>query len=354
MTGLGRSTGASRPRRRSWVLAFKVGATVAIFAFLFWRIDLAASIGAVRQALWFWLLAGLLSNVLLLIVSTYKWRALLAALGISMPAFRLFEIYTIGFFASSFLPGIVGGDLVRWHMTGSQTGQHVKVAATILAERVTGVVTLILCCPLLVLVATPELAVPAVLVLVAGMGLALLGLLALALNRRLATSITYRFRGTRLRPLLRAIYKLHQTLRTFPRRPLAIALLYSAAFYVSGGLTFYLICRAFGAEVGLVEIISAQALVSLLTLIPISLGGLGLMQAGDVFLLGILGVSAPHALAISIVRQLVNYAYAGLGGLLFIRGGELAPRPAQPDSGKPEQEIAASETGAGIKPIGQQ
>jgi len=94
---------------------------------------------------------------------------------------------------------------------------------------------------------------------------------------------------------------------------------YSFLFYLAAALTFFLICRAFGTHITLLEATSVQVLLCLLTLIPISLGGLGLAQAGDIYLLGVLGIDAATALGISLVRVLIQYGYALLGGILFIR-----------------------------------
>jgi uncharacterized membrane protein YbhN (UPF0104 family) len=104
----------------------------------------------------------------------------------------------------------------------------------------------------------------------------------------------------------------------FPKT-LLIALCYSFIFYLGGGVTFLLVCKAFAIHITLTEAISVRVFTYLLTLIPISIGGLGLTQAGDVYLLGILGVDATHAFGISIVRQLINYGYVLIGGILFVR-----------------------------------
>jgi uncharacterized protein (TIRG00374 family) len=118
---------------------------------------------------------------------------------------------------------------------------------------------------------------------------------------------------------MRPLYQLYRTLYDFPRKPLLAALGYSFIFYLGAGLTLYLICKSLGVHISFVEATSVQVLICLLTLIPISLGGLGLTQAGDVYLLGILGVDVAHALGISFVRLLMNYGCGMIGGILFIR-----------------------------------
>ena len=61
--------------------------------------------------------------------------AVAKAVGVRARYAELLKLYTIGYFASSFLPGVVGGDVVRWHLAGLEAGGRVRVAATIVAER---------------------------------------------------------------------------------------------------------------------------------------------------------------------------------------------------------------------------
>ncbi len=300
------------------VLGLKAVTTASLLVFLLARIDLSLFVSAIRQSVSSWLLLAFVATSLLLIVSTQKWDRLLAALGVRESWWTLLNIYTIGFFASSFLPGVVGGDAARWQITSQRTGQGVKVAATILVERTTGVAALVIMCAFAVLLGTPEFATLPVLLLVTGVATGLACGLAVALHRRLATAIAFRTRRSSARVIVRPLFELQRTLRRFPRKPLWAALLYSVAFYLSGGLTFYLICLAFSADVTFAQAVSVQVLISLLTLLPISIGGLGLTQAGDVYLLGILGVIAPRALGISFIRQAIAYSYVVAGGFLFV------------------------------------
>ena len=312
---------AKTTRRQRVILWIKAAVTVAILVFLLTRIDLRASGRAFLEADAFWLAFAFLVNSLALITSSFKWDGLLRALKVFSSRWRLLELYTIGHFMSCFLPGIVGGDVVRWHLTGTHTGERLKAAASILLERVTGVIALVALCPLIVLFVVPEFATVPVVTLIAATVAALVCGLALALNRWLATVLMFRTRRLPIRPLLRPIYKLHRTLRRTPMRPLVVALGWSVLFYLSIGLVFYAICRAFDAEITFLEAASNQALISLLLLVPVSIGGLGLAQAGDVYLLGLLGIGAPEALAMSIARLFIKYGYAVVGGALFIRWG---------------------------------
>ncbi|HXH09755.1 MAG TPA: lysylphosphatidylglycerol synthase transmembrane domain-containing protein [Alphaproteobacteria bacterium] len=302
-----------------WAFIGRIVAAVGILAFLLSRVDLSHYGAVLRQALGYWLAAAFLMYALPLVTSALKWGHLLRALRVLISTRLLLQLYAIGFFISSFLPGVVGGDVVRSYMAGQDVGGHVKVAATVVVERVTGVVALLLLCLLALLWDAPHLATLPTVALLGSISAALIVSLALGLNRRLALGLMYRTRRRRISRAIRPLYQLHNTLKHFPRRPLVVALGYSLLFYLQGALAFLMLCRAFGVQLSVVEAASVQVFRSLLLLIPISLGGLGLGQAGDVYLLGMLGVGGAHALGMSLARQAINYSYALLAGVCFIR-----------------------------------
>ena len=99
------------------------------------------------------------------------------------------ERYTLGGCARAFVPGVVGGDVVRWHLAGREAGGRVRVAATIVAERVTGVVALVILSVLAVLVAVPAFATAPVFILLGSISTVLVGGIVLVLDRRLAAGV---------------------------------------------------------------------------------------------------------------------------------------------------------------------
>lgn len=303
-----------------WPFFAKLVVTVSLLALLFWRIDVTESLRTIRDAFGAWLGLVLLTSVLLIGSSILKWRALLSSLGIEVSVRTLCRLYTLGIFASSILPGLVGGDVVRWQVLGRRTGRSIEVAASILAERASGVVAIVVLAPLAVLIDPARLATPVVIALIAGAIVAVVGGLALAANRRLAVMVAYRTRRARFAALLRPLYELHRTLRRFPARVLWIAMGYSVAFYVLGGLYMYLLTRAFAVPLSFPASFSAQILVNLVGLLPVSLGGLGVVQAGDVYFLGLYAVSAESALGISLTKQLIQYGYGLLGAVFPLTG----------------------------------
>jgi uncharacterized protein (TIRG00374 family) len=313
-------------RRRPWPLLLRTAVTVAVLVLIFRRVDLSRVLDAVRQARPAWALLALVVCSTTFLASSWKWRGLLARLGIVRRWWMLIRLYLAGFFVSAFLPGTVGGDLVRCHMLRPASGV-LRAVASVLLERLTGVVAMVTIASLAV-AWDPRLATGPVLALVAtALGTLALGLGA-AFNRSLAVRIAYLGRRSALARPLATLYRLHRILRTFPRRSLAAAVGWSALFYVCLGTWQWCCCKAFGVEVSPLEAISVVGVVCVLTALPVSLGGLGLRQAGDVYMLGLLGVDPAKGLVISLFGQAISYVYTLVGGVFFASWRSLGAAPA--------------------------
>jgi len=96
------------------------------------------------------------------------------------------------------------------------------------------------------------------------------------------------------------------------------ALAVSLPFYGTVILAQYLVLEAVGADLPLLEVVLLAPLVPLLSLLPLSLNGLGLAEAVFVLLYGSAGVPPETALAAAALRRLVDLANSGLGGLLWL------------------------------------
>lgn len=294
--------------------------TVLLFAVLLWRIDISDCSAAVQNASTMWLVTALAINALGLVASVWKWDVLLRSVGIWADRLDLLRIYTIGFFMNACLPGVVGGDVVRCHLAAPQGSSRLKIAATIVAERVIGTVAMLMLCLAAVRWYASRLATGPLLALTMTSTIALAVVVALAMHRRLVVTALHRWRRGLARRAARITWRIHRVCREFRARTIVAALGVSFVFYVVCGLTLYCVCAGFHVSVTIAESTTTVVLVSMLTLIPISVGGLGLKQAGDVYVLGLFGVSPEHALGISLVHQLINYAYVAAGGLLFVKG----------------------------------
>lgn len=118
------------------------------------------------------------------------------------------------------------------------------------------------------------------------------------------------FLATRMRRLLEAVQAYDRLGRRSTARILAYSILSYALFIASP----YAVAVAMNADISVPALAWIRPLVFLLTLLPFTMGGMGVREAGFIGLLGLYGVAAPTALAFSLTLFAIQVAI-GLVGL---------------------------------------
>lgn len=285
---------------------------------LVWRVEwrqVGAAFAQLEARYWF-LALGLF--LLTQGVSAVRWRMLGQTLGLGGRWRDYLAHYFVGMFFNLVLPTSVGGDVVRAWYLGQQkgakppVGRRMAAFLSVLADRVNGFAVLIvvactaaLCCP------TP---LPSWIAwIVAGMGAACLGGLAmLPLLPRLRAWLPPH---PRLTPMLDgAILCLRD------RRGMVWISLLSLAVQLGNIALAWLIGVGMGLEIPPLYYGVLIPLVSLLTLLPISLNGMGLREGGTVVLLAPLHIGAASAVTLSLLIFAVYTTASLLGGLVYLFG----------------------------------
>jgi uncharacterized membrane protein YbhN (UPF0104 family) len=323
---------------------------------LVWRIEWRQVALAFSQLdATYWLLA-LAVYLLTQGISAARWQILGRMLGLGGRWRDYVAPYFIGMFFNLVLPTSVGGDVVRaWYLSKSErrTGSvscrigdaghpaayaagSPRVAAflSVLADRVNGLAVLIavacvatFCCP------TP---LPGwIVAIVAAIGGAcLLGFAVLPflpwLRKRLEGH-------PRLVSLLDGA-----SLCLRDRRGLVVVTLLSLVVQLANVVLAWLVGEGLGMQVPPLYYGVLIPLVGILTLLPISLNGMGLREAGTVLLLAPLDVSSASAVTLSLLLFAIYTVASLLGGVVYLFGR--SPRfsmeasgHANSDGGDPDQ-----------------
>jgi hypothetical protein len=120
------------------------------------------------------------------------------------------------------------------------------------------------------------------------------------------------FLGTRINRLMNAVTAFHR-LRA-PATMLVLA--YSVLGYVLFIASPYVVAIAMDTDISLASLAWIRPLVFLLTLLPFTVGGLGVREAGFIGLLHIYGIPAGEALAFSLVLFAIQIAIGVVGLIL--------------------------------------
>ena len=302
------------------------GAQVAVTGVLFWLLfrdfDRSAFTAAFRQ-LPVWLYATSLAVVLFgQGLYTWRWRVMLSAVGVRISFARAFELFSIGTFASNFLPSTVGGDVAKVYYLGREHG-YGAITASVVLDRMLGVAILAVLTSVLLWLSPPDvpfLATVRILLLILGVvTFAVLGVIVRGsggLSRRLdafgprAAAVAERLRRFRLN-LAAGVIR--------PRVPLASLAVILLYFGLITPLYGQFIRLQTGLQPGFLAILTAIATTAVLSNVPVSLNGLGLREQLHVALLAPLGVPREVAVAISLIFFANVLAVSLIGGIFWMR-----------------------------------
>lgn len=266
------------------------------------------------------LVLDLLVFYLSVVVRTLRWQTLLANVGYRRSADAVFpatvglgKIVLLASLANSLTIGQLG-DALRGYLLKRQAPRvsFTIVLGTVVAERLLDVVILLALMSGSALVAFHgELPVVATDALDAGLIVAALGTAALLSIYRLGAHLAWLL-PTALQPCYHGLER--GLLDSFRQSPLLLA--YTIGGWLIEGATLYLAAAASGVFLSVAGALVVATLASLLGVVSVTPGGVGVTEAGIVLLLRPLGVDPVAAGTIAILNRLINYWSVMLVGLI--------------------------------------
>jgi glycosyltransferase 2 family protein len=306
-------------RRAVGSLWARAGATVLLLGIVGLQLDWSQIGDRLRSGEPIDFLFAVVVLVVALCVAAWRWHALLAGAGMPMRRARLARIYAVSTFSSTFLPTSMGGDVARTLLVTRRGPLLPRVAMTVVVDRLGGFVGLIGLAWIAFLadpIAVPDgsrifLASATLVCGVAGVGTVMLALWG---PRALRQAVPAR--------LLTPVRDARALLVGYARDP-ALMTLWTVLSFVNQALIalqLMLLARAIDVELAYTTAAVALALVTILTLIPISIGGFGVREGSYVVLLGGASIAAADATLISVLSVAALFVASLPGAYLIIRG----------------------------------
>lgn len=247
-----------------------------------------------------------------LVLSALRWKVLLAAAGVPLPLGRSIRLYFLGYFFNFFLPTTVGGDVARALGFGRGTPLAV-VGGSILVERLLGFGCL------LAIGLTASLAVASLAVARNALLLATAIYVAGVVVLLLVPLPETRARG-RLGRLLGGLRRTALEVRAYGFHPRALAaglglsLGWQLALVAANGV----LSRGLGGIAPLGSLAALVPVVQAITMIPVSVGGLGVREMGYEFFFRTAGYDAAGGVALGVGFLGVSIALALIGGVVYL------------------------------------
>lgn len=271
--------------------------------------------------LWF-VAFGLIYYTLCQLISTLRWQVLLRARGLEVRFWQLFRLYMIGMFANNFLPGAAGGDAVKVLGLYVDRRPGDVAVASVLVERFLGLAAL----GLLGLIASVPLVFSqrgdlVILLATVGTAAAITFAGAVVWFPPISGRIARALENTRAGRIGDVIYKIFEATRIYwdHKRSLLAAFGLSVAVQAMIAVYYMIAAVVLGVDVNPIYFFAFLPPLTLVSILPISIGGLGVRELMMIYLFSRVGVDSADILTVGLVIHALNTLLSLAGAPLMFR-----------------------------------
>jgi|SRR3989344_1690221 len=277
-------------------------------------------ITAIRDA-WFGfsiftILAAVLLHLVALLISAVKWKIFLPEQSFS----RLLQFTFIDSFYASVLPGQFTSEVTKAYRLGRRTGDVGRVAVSVWLDKMTGLWSLLVLAIIGLSFASISLSLSVQVIAIAMLAATTICIYFIY-TPSTANAISRMINlggGYLAQKISSFLEKLIGSIGRFNGKPVQIigSMILGGIYQIlSIGITIIL-ARELGVSVSLIDWFWIFGTISVVQLVPISIGGLGVREASFVSLLALFGVASPIALALSLSVFSLQVFYALIGAVV--------------------------------------
>jgi uncharacterized membrane protein YbhN (UPF0104 family) len=225
--------------------------------------------------------------------------------------------FFIGQFCNLFLPTSVGGDVIKALGLTNETKQGAKVVASIVLDRLTGFVGIVLVASISFFFGHKIVGDTSLIFSIATMAGVSLVLATILFSRRIFTLACKVFSS--LPKVKDGLMSLHHDiiLMRGKQKEFLATVFISMVSQVVLAYDFYLVSRGMHQKIAFVYFIIFSPLVCVVTSLP-SIGGLGVREMGWVYLLSKVGVHQGSAVALSLLNFVFMVLVGLIGGVWYV------------------------------------
>jgi uncharacterized protein (TIRG00374 family) len=268
------------------------------------------------------------------VVSAWKWSLFLKADGVVIPLKSLVVTYLIGSFYNMFLPSNIGGDSYRIYDVARKSNQTMRSAVSVLADRVSGFIAMISVALVSALFVGSDFGTPLFFLLPLLILISMVGGVYMLFKKKPVLFLLRISRLDRLAFVRSLVDKLLLSVEQYgnDKGLLVRIMLLSYAFQFSVFVIVYLLARSLHAELPFIYFCSFVPMIALLEVLPISINGIGLRDAGYVLLFGWAGLTEIQTRSLALLFLAVSVFYSCIGGLAYLGRIMTGPKKESQDS----------------------
>ena len=303
------------------ISSLKVLVTLLLFLFLYSQLNFQESILYLKKASLAWLILALLLEGFGYLVDVLKQSLFLSTKGLKVTVTTLLAIRFIGGFFNNFLPSNIGGDVVRAVKLSTLLGNSKDSWASIIISRFLGVLVIFpMVSVSLLFYPFPKSAIPVNAAYPISLFLCFLTGYYLLFFNEAVTSKMESILNNLSNRFVRRVAKLYEAICFFKKDYGIIFLgsVYSLVYQILGIIAIYIVSVSLEMNISLKIFFVFIPIVALVSMLPISINGLGVQDVTFVYLFQMAGYDKEAGLAISIIWHMVRISATLPGGILFV------------------------------------
>ena len=294
-----------------------------IGALLYWKVD-TAELATAFQAVDYYLFA--FSTLLFLfqqVVIAYCWQIILVAQGNDIPFLRIVQVHWIGSFFGTFMPTSIGMDLVRAYTLKKHLKKGVDAMSSMFVTRVVGFLVNFAIALVVAIPVARQTGNSRLFWVVLAMTLAFCFAVWLLLHPRLLRLFAPAFQKFKLGKIYAKIEGFQEGTIALRHHKGAMVKLFALSlfFQIVGIYIIYLVGLSLNLQVAAYHYFIFIPLITTITIVPLSIAGIGVREGAFVYFFGGLGVSEPVAFSLSLLVFAQWVGMALTGGVVYWTSG---------------------------------
>ena len=291
---------------------------IAIFAYIVYKVGINNIIDSLIHLNLETLIIITILLALYFVLTTLKWKSILKIQNINLDFFTALKIYLIGNFYGFITPGTVGS-LIRAKYIKDITKQDSLVSCTssIIIERILDFMIIVLLAIPGILLVTKEFTQISINLVILISVLMLIGAVVIMKKPHpKVRELLYKFTPKKYREFLQQAF--HNFYDSIPkRRKMIIPLILTVSTWLLLYTEIFILAKSLSMNVPYFKFITFTSIATLISLIPITISGLGTREATWIILFKPFGVTAAQIIALTLINLFIGSVIPSIVGFFL-------------------------------------
>lgn len=295
---------------RHWRFIVKITISILLISWLISNLDINTAWKVLQSFNGIYFFPLFMLNVIGIFLSVWKWWLVIHT-SAKVPSLGfLTKLFWVGLFFNNFMPGRTGGDVIRAYGLTQKNQQTAKSMISVLTDRLLNFFALLILCLISFLC-------------VGNLGdftftFSDLNPWWLLVTAFIGPMIWLIFKNSK--PIQKFTLPIRQALRASieKRHTLFAAFILAIVYQITMILSHVIVSKGLGQHIGLTHFFYLIPITAIVTLLPISINGIGLREGAFVVTFSLVGLATEEALSLSLIITLTTLLTSLIGGWFYI------------------------------------